>query len=81
VELKQYIELFEKPVDLKGLGKRGSIEFKLMEIETRNRLEPLMAVSTNNEEVEMNQEERSIMNAKIRRKLNHKKIIDLGKRY
>jgi hypothetical protein len=51
-----------------------------MEFDSRQKLEPLAAVSTDHEELELNQEERSIMNAKIRRKLNHRKIIDLAKR-
>lgn len=32
-------------------------------------------------EIDMNDDERSLLNANLRRKLNHKKIVDMYKRY
>ena len=46
-ELWEYVEMFEKRIEVRERGKRGSIELSLAELESRHRLEPLVAMDTN----------------------------------
>lgn len=48
--------MFEKRIEVRERGKRGSIELNLAELESRQRLEPLMALDTNHSGPELSQE-------------------------
>lgn len=37
-ELREYIELFERRIEMKERGKRESIELNLMDVDTRQKL-------------------------------------------
>lgn len=48
--------MFEKRIEVRERGKRGSIELNLAELESRQRLEPLMALDMNHSGPELSQE-------------------------